>query len=89
MQTGREHTCLEEYEAAEAWFGKAAEHLRLLSSVLDGPGPAAEQHCKFAEAYFNLLVDRAKNAWRLQQKVCWAVQAPCAKHCSQPAGYCD
>ena len=75
MQTGREHARSQEYEAAEACFGKAAEHYSQLWSTFDSPEPANEQHCKLADSYSDLLVKRAKNAWRLQQRVSFAALA--------------
>lgn len=81
MQTGCEHACLKEYEAAEACFSKATEHRSLLCSTLDGPGPATCQLCEFTVAYFRLLVDRAENAWHLQQRVSRRSEHVRAMHC--------
>lgn len=71
MQTGCEHARLEEHEAAEACFAKATEHRSHVCSMLDGLGLTTEQQSDFVVAYFRLFVDRAQNAWHLQQKVSW------------------
>lgn len=67
-QTGICHAELQEYEAAEACFAKAQEHC----SALDDPSAVSEQAFEATEAYFDVLVDRAKNAWHLQQRARWS-----------------
>ena len=66
VQTGRCHADVEQFEAAEACFGKAQEHC----SALDTPSTMSEQASEAAGIYFDVLLDRAQNAWYLQQRVC-------------------
>lgn len=73
LQIGCSHSELEEFEAAEAAFGKAHEYSVRLHKDLQQPGTPEDLLKEFTDDFCLLLIHRAKNAWQLQQKVCDAL----------------
>jgi hypothetical protein len=69
MQTASSHAELEEYEAAEASLAKAQQYGAALIKDLEQPCVPEQQFCNFAETFIEALLDRARNAWKLQQQV--------------------
>jgi hypothetical protein len=60
---------MEEFEAAEASLGKAQQYGATLIKELEQPIVPDDHFCDFAERFLEVLIDRARNAWKLQQQV--------------------
>lgn len=75
LQIGCAHSELQEYEAAEASFGKAHEYSVSLHMDLQQPGTPEDLIREFTDSFCMMLIHRAKNAWQLQQRVWnWVAQ---------------
>ncbi len=59
---------MEEYEAAEASFGKAYDYSVSLHKDLKQPSTPEDTLREFSDDFCALLIHRAMNAWQLQQK---------------------